>query len=506
MRRVVIALVALISLTGPSSSQTSGTVPTAFAGASAAPSLPGTLIALPALPLPTGARVEGFGDSFTQFNAFSIGTLAVGQSASGVIEAALAADPRFNFDYWYDPASPWAGAGQGIQWSGANQGIAGDHLVDGRVGNGFGILNRTAYALSRNPQILILNAGTNSINSGDPASADPGATGGAGNGASAAYVTGKLDAIISNATQRGIWVVLSTLYPRADWPVGDLRHQVIRDVNTWVRAQAGRSGVKILDPYDALVSSTGPDGINTSLFSSDNVHPGPAGAYVIGVQYLLPVLQSMIAAGTIFSTDVTLANYLASSIAQMNGTTGTLQNGATGTVPTGYVVNRTRGTSGVAASIEAAGTYNRIVLAVNPLNDALGTAYHQADIQFPPVIAPAGLAAGDWIQMYLHVEANDAASFSVARMTASVGQGSTARVAQIAMNESSVQFSTSYPGRGGYWIVTKPMQIPPGAIFDRIGGTILSIYWPKTMSSSFTAKIDRPIYRKIADPRPPWGL
>ena len=504
MRKLLTALLALL-LPAAAIAQIVPAQTMPYGNGTSPVALPATPVALPSLPLALGSKVLGFGDSLTQFNAFGVRTLAVSSSASGVIEAAWAADPRFNFDYWYDTASPWAGAGTGIAWRGANQGIAGDHLVYGPTFGG-GIINRVAYALSRGPQIVVLNAGTNSINSGDGYSSDAGATGGAGNGASAAYVTAKIDAIINQCTQRGVWVVLSTLYPRADWPSGDARHQVLRDVNTWIRAQAGRSGVKIVDPYDALVSPTDPDGVNTALFQTDKIHPNPGGAYVIGVQYLLPVLQTMIASGTVFSTDITASNLYATSTAQMNGTTGTLSNGALGTVPTGYTVNRSRGTSTVVSSIEAASGYNRLVLTITPVNDASGTAYHTVTVT-PPDAGITGLSAGDWVQFYLHIEANDASSFGVARMLASVNQSSTQRVAAYAQVESSANFAISFAGRGNYWLVTKPMQIPIGVVsFDRTRINPLEINWPKTGPSTFTVKIDRPIARKISDPRTAWGL
>ncbi|MFT3967909.1 MAG: hypothetical protein QM690_18720, partial [Sphingobium sp.] len=128
---------------------------------------------LPALPLAPGARIAAHGDSLSQFNAtMSNTTLAVSSNIQGAMEAAVGHDPRVNFDYWYDPANPWIDSGQTIRWDGANQGIGGDHLIDNRAGRGGGILPRLAYALSRNPQIVWLNAGTNTINSGDSYNSD----------------------------------------------------------------------------------------------------------------------------------------------------------------------------------------------------------------------------------------------------------------------------------------------------------------------------------------------
>ena len=494
MMRRILALLALLSLAvSPVAAQVIGSTPSASGPGATEPAPPATPIALPSLPLAAGARIMVLGDSLSQFNSGGLGMLAVGSSSSGAMEWAVAADPRVNFDYWYDPADPWTASGVRSAMNGANQGIAGDHLVDARASFGFGIRNRLAYALSRNPQIVWLNAGTNTINSGDPASAGVGANGGSGNGASAAYVTGKLDAIINQITGRGIYVILSTLFPRGDWPSGDARRQVLRDVNVWIRAQAGRSGVVVSDPYVALVSPTNAEAVNTAMFSADLIHPGPAGARVIGIQYIKPAIAALVAAGSAFDQDIAVSNYYSATLAQMNGTTGVRSGSSvSGTVPTGYTV--TGGSIAgetIVASIEAASGYNRIVVTITPFDNVTGNAYHFATISLPQVTSPAGLAAGDWVQPFLHVEASDPVSFAVGRLSVGVNQVSTGRVTAIHHNESSSQFSQTAAGPGGYWIVGKPMQIPAGATFDRIAASGLTIYYPRTLATPFTVKVDR---------------
>ncbi len=199
---------------------------------------------LPALPL-TLPRVAIFGDSQSQFNhALFGGTGATipAPTYKGPMVAAWSKDPRFSIDTWADPADPLA---RGI--NGANQGLAADHLRNqtDSVLPGGGMVARMPYVIERQPDVVVLNSpGTNTIHSGD--------VDGGSNAPTAAYVISKVDELINGFVGAGIYIIITTIYPR-NWAGNDVRHGIAQTVNDWIRQQATRLGVLgIVDPYDAL--------------------------------------------------------------------------------------------------------------------------------------------------------------------------------------------------------------------------------------------------------------
>ncbi len=472
------------------------------------PQRPEAVIALPSLPLPAGARLMAFGDSFSQFNTWGMASAGphFGNRPSGLLETAWAADPRFNFDWWYDANQPVANQ---FRINGANQGIGGDHLDWKSPNFADGMLNRSRYALSRQPQIVWLNAGTNSISSGDN-NGEPGASTATG-GASAAYVTGKLDRLIDQFTSRGVWVILSTLYPRGDWANGNPRHQVLRDVNVWIRAQSGRMGVAgVMDPYAALVSPDDPDDVRPEYFQegTSGVHPNVVGAWVIWRDHLRPILTGAISAGSQFNQDARTANLLPEVTALMTGgANGGKGAGVSGAVPTGFSLAATRGSSTAIAAIEDAGDFKRLSMTITPINDNMSTPYHQFTLVTTPAQVPltSTLTEGDWVQIYARVTTPDAASASVIRSAMTIRNNGTTVVAPgFAHNESSSEFTKAAPGRGAYWITSKPMRIPAAGGNQMV--FTLEIYFAKAMAGAFTVKVDSLIVRRVADPRPAWNL
>jgi len=195
---------------GPAFAQVLSSAPVAYGAGSSDDRIPAAARMLPPLPLPAGAKVMAFCDSHSAFNnvAANSGVLAAPVTAKGLIEAAWSIDPRFNFDSWYDPTDPWRRADNGsinaVSINGANQGIPSDHLMKGSVSDG--AMTRLRYALSRDPAVIILNCGTNSIATGDVV--------GSNTPADSAYVIAQLDRMLTRIRQQGVWTVLSTLYPR----------------------------------------------------------------------------------------------------------------------------------------------------------------------------------------------------------------------------------------------------------------------------------------------------
>lgn len=455
---------------------------------------------LPALPLPTGAKVAAMGNSIIGYNNYTGSAVpasdgACSSYAYGAIAQALAADPRFNFDSWYDVTDP---TGRNI--SGANQGIFGDHLS--WTTNGGGIVGRLPALLARRPGVLILEGGTNTINSGD-------VTGDASS-ASAAYVIAQLDKALKLARAAGVHCILPTITPRGDWPNGDPRYQAILDVNTWIRAQAGRESVLgIWDSWDVLA----PGGVlDPAAFFGDKIHPNHIGADRMatqGASPLLPMLQAAIAAGTTFDTNPATSNLLGVSNGNLAGTTGTKAGTAvTGTNATNTVVRG--GASGAAPAIACSletvsGSIQRQVLTISPYDDGGATRYWTCTVDLPSSnIGGTAPVAGTWVQHALLIETDAVGAISCSRLQAQVTQSSTARVQSYAGNMFSAEFTQSARGNRIYWLLTKPMYIPAGTALDRVR-SFLNLYWPKGTGSQFTVRYSRPIWRTVPDPRPAWG-
>lgn len=438
----------------------------------------------PVLPLPVGARLAAIGDSQIAFNVLQSGAigsdLAANSNALGFIQQALAMDPRFRFDSWYQAGEP-----TGRNVGGANQGVFGDHLGNGPLG---GIVGRLPQVLAGKPDVLVLQGGSNTISSGDDGQS------------SAAYVIAKLEVALVLCRQAGVPVILSGIYPRGDWPVGDARHQSVVTANAWIRAQSTREGVVGLLDVEAMLAPGGvPD---TSLFMADKVHLSTKGAVRVAREALLPILQRVIAPGRWFEVDPAAGNLHGLAAAQMGGTTGSRTGGI---VPTGAVANNciltgSSNASAIVASKEViAGAMEAQVLDITPA-DLVAASYGQAT--FSPPIVTAGLpSAGQWIRAMMFVETGTAVALSCLRLQLAVRQGTTVRARNYALTVSSDSFGLAMPARGGIWLITEPLCVPEGVTFDRLF-TALEIYWDK-LAPAFQLKISRPMIRIVTDPSSP---
>ena len=442
------------------------------------------VVTWPSLPLPVGARLAAIGDSQIAFNVLQSGAigsdLAANTNALGFIQQALAIDPRFRFDSWYQPGEP-----TGRNVGGANQGVFGDHLGSGALG---GIVGRLPQVLAGKPDVLVLQGGSNTISSGDDGQS------------SAAYVIAKLEVALMLCRQAGVPVILMTIYPRGDWPVGDARHQAVIAANSWIRAQYGREGVVGVLDTEAMLAPAGVQDV--SLFMADKVHLSTKGAIRVAREGLLPILQRVVAPGRWFELDPAVSNLHALAMGQMAGTAGTRTGGI---VPTGVVANNciltgSSNASAIVASKEVvAGALEAQVLDITPADLAAGS-YGQAT--FSPAIVSGGLpSAGQWVRAMLFVETGTVTALSCLRLQLAIRQGTTVRARNYALTVSSDSFGLAMPGRGGIWLITEPLCVPEGVTFDRIF-TALEIYWDK-LAPAFQLKISRPIIRTVADPNSP---
>lgn len=449
---------------------------------------------LPALPLPAGTRVSAIGDSHIGYGVYAGtplvptrgNTFAVGYSmANGFIEWARALDPRFDHDSWYDTADP---TGRNI--SGANQGIFGAHLEWSNDAP-TGILTRLPALLAKRPAVIILEGGTNSINSGDVA--------GRNRPAASSEIVEKLDKALQLARAGGTWVILMTIYPRGDWPKGDPRHKAIVDSNNWIRGQQARDGVLgIVDGNDDILA---PGGVqDLTLYQSDKIHLSPKGARKIGKEKLLPILQRAISAGVTFNFDPAAENLAGASMGRLDGAAGAKAGwGITGQIPSGFRCGIGRNAATVDCTIDELGSAIRGArLAVTPTDDN-AAAYTHVQFNADPIETVGKLVPGDWIYAAMFIEQLDGDQLGTARIVFKLQQGSTILQSVGGLWTSSGEFARPVgAAREGWWIKTNPFLMPD-LPFDNLKCDF-DITSDKA-GEPFTVRLSRFIVRKITDPR-----
>jgi lysophospholipase L1-like esterase len=503
MRRFLsMGLLLALALTPPvATSQVVGNMPGVAAGGYGYPKRP-----LPALPLATGAKVVGLGHSFLGRGSYSRylasqtatnGLQGSDETALGYLYYIKAVDGRFNLDLFADGAVPWSPPSSGRAVTGSQHGLSGDHLLYGGASLP-GTIARSPYALARQPQIAVLDIGTNDISSGLLGRGDN----------DAPSIIGQLDRQIGLLTDAGVWVVVKTVAWRFDWPAGDSRLATITAVNDWILAQSARAGVKVWDTtmIDGTASTSHGSGV-TDRIGADGVHPTAYGAGVLA-NSLLPILKDMVTAGEARNLDPLSANLF--PYPGLPGVGGTIGAGVTGTVATGMAVTRSAGSSTAVASKEVIGAGNeKQVLTITPVDD--GTALHQfrftasADINFSTL----GVSEGEWLEVTVPVELGDWDGWS---WNSSNTNGGPATLVNEQYNANALIWETNIVtgnGWGGKTLLLDakiPVQAAAGATKLRWSSRPIQIQFRSSATGTGVVKIGSPIMRKISDPRTGWRL
>jgi lysophospholipase L1-like esterase len=445
---------------------------------------------LPSLPLPAGARLNIVGHSqlaYTHYSgtAVSSANAAVGTDAKGVLAAYHTLDPRFDMDSWYDTSDP---LGRNIV--GADYAVFGAHLdaIDAQL----------TMALQHKPEAIVMMGGSNTIATGDDGVAAP---------ANVHYSISKVEAQLQRCRNAGVPVILMTDYPRGAWigtsPSDAEKSSAVVDYNTWVRAQSGRDGVRVVDCWDLLA----PGGIqDVTLFEPDLTHLNPRGAAKMAAHpAMAAAFQAVFSAGEHFSTDPTTSDQLLSVANYGWAASGSAASGTvTGTKASAlsFVTTPSAGSS-VVCSMEQIGSTGRYkqVCAITPGDNGSGNLYHGLTFQTPNS-AVTGLAAGDWVRHSVIVEIGGASeNLGELRVRPQVCQGSTVRAQASLLNTASPDFSL-IPGLPASIrkVISPPMQIPADVSFDRCR-SFVEFYWPRAAVGAFQVKFHSPKWARIADPR-----
>lgn len=459
-----------------------------------------------ARPLPAGARIAFLGHSFVGRGGFC--TLSGGNPqyiASSNLRGDFAWlrlwDARFNLDMWANAAKPDLGSVTDGYLDGAYQGLSGCHLIDN--GGLSGTIARTSRLLSLNPDIVVVDVGVNDINSSISDSAT---------------LIARMEtqiALLLDAGKRVVWITPTDRGVGASgglWPGGDGRRTWLRDAIDWLKSQDGRGGgrFRVCDISNLGFNADGAGGFNAALFGADQIHPNPRGGRM-KAGALLPVLQAMVQPGATYDPDPAAGNLWPAY--SLKGTAGTRSGASiTGTVATGYIVAANTGTTGVACSKETIdANYDRQVLTFTPVNDGTANRIHVNHVRAADInLATAGVAAGQWLEAFVHVELNAWAGWLGFNFVFEVYNGGTF-IAQHSggLNNPDAAIDSLPLESGGFagWIPLTRFQAPTygSPTIIRLSTRPIQFQTDKTAAGTGIAKISRPILRKVTSPITAWS-
>lgn len=344
-------------------------------------------------PRPLGTRIGTIGDSKYKINHQAGLGSEITNLARGPLTFANFLKHRFNYSVIYDPAAFTAVLNQ-RGFTGLNCNVSGD-VTDGGIYQG--VLTRIQQIIDKKPDIFVDNSGINDV---------------AGTVAST-IIANKL-AIVQRLALEGKPIILSTIgnRPYSIWAVGSNARNRLHQVNEWMRRFASRArGVYIFDEYKYMTDpATGEP--KTGWLDPDGIHYANIGAYYLGLKWneLLDTILNPVGQNRHPGIDNT---YDATNNPRGNicppissGTAGTAGTGITGSVMTGWKVQRSSGSTitGVASVITDPdyGYLQQIVFTLN------GTGGNEIFQLLPSTSPAATVAAGSWVQAgsFVRVPAN----------------------------------------------------------------------------------------------------
>lgn len=467
-------------------------------------------VALAATPVAAGEQLWAIGDSqpgYSSYFASPVGTggnsnptLASMTTGYGFIAWARIMEPRFRFDTWYDPTDPL-----GRNFRGATEALFADHLQP--RGSMPGIVPRIPALVARmsanGGKVVIFNGGVNTISSNDDI-----------HDGDTPFCIQQIDLGLTLFRKAGINVVLLVPYPVTAWPAGDKRYQVLADVQAWCRAQAGRSGITLLDANDIIA----PGGVvDATMMRADGFHLTSKAAMRVAKEKFVPIIQALYSAGSYFDQDVTVANLLTAAQANMDGTGGaatggsaTMPNGPNTGVPTGYTVTRNRNCSIVNSIDEYTAGKRRLNLAITPYAvdnpPADNGDYFEVTIS-PPTVTIATGEPTKWYQSWFFCEVDEMKDLTFVESLYGLYVGTNTPVHRslgLSRESSGDYTKLGLTGPLSFWL-TAP------AVYNQSGNTAINgmrgslRLTGNRRGSPFNFKISRPIVRQVADPRPALG-
>lgn len=466
---------------------------------------------LPALPLPSGAKVAFLGDSYVQRGGYSRMQPVSGNlvPAGGAIYARglwgqlASLDQRYKIEMFDGDPRPYiAESASDSLMNGAIHGLGGDR-VNGISADRPGFLGRLDACLSVDPAIIVVETpGGNNVSDGTGVNA----------------IISHLDTLAKRIRIAGVPAVFVTM---PFFVSKSYRHDIIEAVNNWLRAQvaAGRSGFYLADA-DAL---EGQGKIPQDIgWLTDGVHRGPQAACRVAREVLQPVLSTLVSAGSFFDKSPLSNNLLPAK--GLPGTAGTKSVSAgavsdiTGSVATRMEVRRTAGTSRIACSKEVIETGDEYqVVTITPVND--GAAYHSLtlrDNNNNGAAADLALSAlgvdvnNDWgLEWIWQVELDGWDGWKVLPSSASPAGFSVLAYDNVAFTNTANSASFG----AGVFVMRHLMRfrqaqgrIPTNLRIAKFG-TPWTLTWRSDVSGTGVAKMRSPVIRRLtSNPMVDWNL
>lgn len=446
-------------------------------------------------PLPAGARLVALGDSIIQFGHLATPGL-IANRADSEIAWARAASPRFRHSIWRDPSAVRAalvptfaeGAAVDPLFRGANLGLAGDTTT--------GMARRLKAALATGAEVVLLSGGTN-MGPGD---------------APVGVVTENLSLMLNAIIAEGRRCILATIRPRRTGMVAGHNTlappamQRILRINEWIRSQAGRSGIALWDPWEALRDRTyGPGdplfGNDAPGMTRDGVHLTPRGAFASALSHangavpLVAAIARLVAPGPWFDPSSRVGELLQDGSFASPAVTG--RTGVVGTLPSAWSITTTGAEAG---NVLAATTANR-----DSGGQSLMLTWHLRGQGLPGRhvvvrLAPSqpvlqGFSPSDHVSAFFEIETTG--SPAIVCFQAALGQGSES--AARGLGQTTGAFNAQpYPDasfRG--WLQTEPLQMESRSMLTPRLEFVLRTDMPGKASIT----VRRALLRIVPDPR-----
>jgi len=392
--------------------------------------------------LATGARGVALGDSLIEYNNKAPDWVGSGifESAQGGLNWAQVLDPRWDFTTWLSPETPNG-------FAGGNAGIAGAHLVN-TISNALpDIWSQRDVPTQRNADFVIVEGGTNDINSH----------------ASAEFVIAALKQLIDYELDQHIFVVVSTIAPRIvnpdptapsrGWPADDPRWAELDKVNAWIRETYGDHQVHGTVLADVAAAVQSPIGLGIDpQYTRDGTHFSTLGGYVTGLVYQQAIAQ-IVAPGVAFDTSSANSLNLNPDLTGSHTIAGTA---VSGTAPDNYQLIHGAGTSGWTATGEAV---NHDGGQAFKITFSGGTGTGQDYFTMRPT--KTAVNVGDdavWVRFYVKVDVSAWGGWGGLQAQIDTGDGVTSQTLRPLQGTAGDMPTGDWTG----WLVTDPVLVKDG--------------------------------------------
>jgi hypothetical protein len=434
-------------------------------------------------------KLVTLGDSIMEYaNGAATATTLDGQADGEIHWVKARGKAGFVHENYYDPTARWIHSGSGWAsaplYNGAGQGRAGDWAK--------GVLRRLTAVINMDPDIVVLNVGTN--------------FGPVEDGQDVATTTANIGLIVSTLTTAGIKVVIGTIRPRAVSSTGSsgtfnieinaARNAQLEQISAYIRTLDNDSTVFVWDPVPDLLDPNP----STPLIAGsayrwavrDGVHLTPRGAFESSRSLELAI-DRVLKDGTAFDADASVDNSITNGV--LEGTGGTVGAGVSGDAPDSHSISNVSGASAIitaVSSVEADG-WQLVISSTGGSSSASNTQVLR--IGSPTVtVATEGWTSTTWVKLYAEVEVSNGAILGALHLN--LMQSSTVRARGLGptlSNRATEAFATqSWSG----WIETYPQQVGAATTLtarmdvepyiDRAGATVV--------------KVKRWIMREVEDP------